>query len=437
MSERAAAAAPYRQAFECFETEAAARGPLWLRRLRRNAFARFDALGFPTGREEDWRHTGLTELERIPFGPAPAISAVYHPVYSAGGPRIVLVNGRFDPRSSSLAELPDGVVAGSLARMLRESPEQLEPHLGRIADREDHALAALNSAFFEDGAVVIVPAQAELRQPIEIVSATIPGDDPVRVHPRILVLLGERARAIVIESHVGSGETPVLGVPVTEIAIGSESSLDHCRIVRDGSGSHHVGTVQARLGRGARLGSHSFCLGAALTRMDLGAVLAGEGAECTLDGLYLGEGTEHIDNHTMIDHAAPHCPSRELYKGILSGAARAVFNGRIIVRPGAQKTDAKQANRNLRLSGRAAVHTRPQLEIRADDVKCTHGATIGRLDADALFYLRSRGIGEAQARALLIRSFAAEVVGRVPVESLRAALESELLSRLAPGEEGA
>ena len=251
-------------------------------------------------------------------------------------------------------------------------------------------------------------------------------------HPRTLVIVGEGSQVTVVENFYGaprSRKSPILTNAVTELVLAPGAIVHHVRVV-DEENAWHVGAVQAIQERDSRLVSHNICLRAALTRLDIGSKLAGKGAECVLNGLYLGEGHQHVDNHTTLEHASPHCPSRELYKGILSGSARAVFNGRIVVRPDAQKTDAKQSNRNVLLSGEATVFTRPQLEIYADDVKCTHGATIGRLDEAAMFYLRARGIGEAEARTLLLRAFASEILDQIPVPSLRQWLEHTVAERL-------
>jgi Fe-S cluster assembly protein SufD len=245
-----------------------------------------------------------------------------------------------------------------------------------------------------------------------VLHLAVPGSDREAVYPRTLVVALPGSRATVIETHLGAEGLPYLADAVTEIDVADGASLEHCRVEADAETAFHVATVQARLGRDARLVSNAASLGAGLARIDIGATLA-EGAECTLNGLYLGDGSRHVDHHTSVDHAAPHGTSHQLYKGILSGSARAVFNGRIRVAEGASKTDAFQANRNLLLSREALVFTRPQLEIHADDVKCTHGATIGQLDAGALFYLRSRGIGEAEARRLLLEAFVGEVIGRI------------------------
>jgi len=275
----------------------------------------------------------------------------------------------------------------------------------------------------------VLPPRTRLADPVQVVHGSTGGTRPTAAHPRLLVVAGAGSEATVVETFLGRPPARTLTNGVAELVLEESAILHHVRVVDEGE-AWHVGAVQAHQSRDSRLISHNLCLGAALTRIDLGSVLDGEGAECLLHGFYLAEGRQHVDNHTFLEHAKPHCPSRELYKGVLSGGARAVFNGRILVRPDAQKTDAKQQNRNLLLSGEATVYTRPQLEIYANDVKCTHGATIGRLDEQALFYLRARGIGKTEARALLLRAFAAEILEQIPVPALRQSLEQIVSERL-------
>jgi Fe-S cluster assembly protein SufD len=322
-----------------------------------------------------------------------------------------------------------GALALPFSRALAENPRMLEAHLARLAQTAGRPFAALNTALLEEGALVVLPPAAVQETPVQIVWVSTGGPVPTASHPRTLLVAGEGSQGTVVETFLGRPPARTLTSSVTELQLEKGAVDHHVRVVDEGE-AWHLGTVQGHQERDSRLVSHNLCLGASLTRVDLGSVLDGEGAESLLFGLYLAEGRQHVDNHTSLEHARPHCPSRELYKGILSGSARAVFNGRILVRQDAQKTDAKQQNRNLLLSGEATVYTRPQLEIHADDVRCTHGATIGRLDAEALFYLRSRGIASAQARALLLRAFAAEIVDQVPVPALQARLAELVAERL-------
>jgi Fe-S cluster assembly protein SufD len=359
--------------------------------------------------------------------PPDALDAI--PLARALPYRAVVVNGRFDAALSTLAEQP-GVRVRSLAVVLAEAPELLEAHLARVASSENAAFVALNTALFMDGVVVFVDGGVTA-DPLHIVHVAVPGQAPSAAHARTLVVAGASARCTVVESFVTLGTGTHLTNAVTEIVAGADAIVSHVKIQAEDTASWHVAAISGHQARGARIVSHNISLGAAMARNDIGSRLDGPGAECRLYGLYVAGGTQHVDNHTWLDHAMPHCPSWEMYKGLLAGRARAVFNGRIIVREGAQKTDAKQSNKNLLLGDGAMVYTRPQLEIHANDVKCTHGATIGRLDDESLFYLRTRGIGENDARNVLIRAFADDLIDNLPVAPLRPILSDALHARLA------
>ncbi len=410
-------------------------GPLWLRRLRMEALARFETLGLPTLKDEEWRNTPIAPIARTPFR-APAAVELGREVLEGidlatwAERRIVTVNGRFSPELSSLEGSPNGTRLGSLEGALATHPERVEPYLARLAPFEDRPFSAVNTAAIADGAIVLVPDRTALEGPLHVLHLTVARGAPVLAQPRTLVVVGAECRVTVVETYLGLGEGVALTNAVTEIALGANSQVSHVRIERDRPGNFHVGATQARQQRDSRLVSTVVSLGADLTRLDTGSVLAGEGASCLLNGLYLADGARLVDNHTTLDHAVPHCGSYESYKGILAGRSRAIFNGRIIVRQDAQKTDAKQSNRNLILSDEATAFTRPQLEIYANDVRCTHGATIGRLDENALFYLRSRGLALEEARATLIRAFAGEILGQIGVGPVAAALEREVLALL-------
>jgi Fe-S cluster assembly protein SufD len=400
-------------------------GPSWLSARRTEALERFEADGFPRPGDEDWRQTSVTAIADTTFsrGEAGRLPEASPLATRLGGPFISFVDGRLsDLDAQGLQVLP-------LSRALTECPDLLDLHLARVAKTSGRPFAALNTAFFEDGVAIVLPERRHLAAPVQVLHWSTGGTRPTAAHPRVLVLAGEGSEATVVETFLGRAPARTLTNAVAELVLAPGALLHHVRVLDEGE-AWHVGAVQAHQARDSRLISHNLCLGAALTRIDLGSVLDGQGAECLLHGFYLAEGRQHVDNHTFLEHGQPHCPSRELYKGILSGNARAVFNGRILVRQAAQKTDAKQQNRNLLLSGQATVYTRPQLEIYADDVKCTHGATIGRLDEQAMFYLRARGIGETEARALLLRAFAAEILDQVPVPALRQELEHLVAERL-------
>ncbi|HXM79688.1 MAG TPA: Fe-S cluster assembly protein SufD, partial [Thermoanaerobaculia bacterium] len=318
----------------------------------------------------------------------------------------------------------------SLAEVIRDHPEWLEAYLSRRAAWEKNAFTAWNTAFLEDGAFVRIARGAAIPGAIHLLFLSEQTGAPAVSHPRNVIVAESGAQVSVVETYLGEGIS--LTNAVTEISVGDGASVEHSKIQRESSDAFHVQTIAAGLDRGSQFTSHNVALGAALARTDIGVVFGGEGGDCTLNGLFLGGGDQTLDTHTIIDHAKPHCTSRELYKGILDGRSRGVFHGTILVRKDAQKTDAFQTNKNLLLSKDARVHSTPALEILADDVKCRHGSTIGQLDAAALFYLRSRGIGEEDARALLTWAFASDVAARLTVPEVRAEVERALGLRL-PG----
>ena len=415
-----------------------ASGPGWLRELRHEALSRFRELGFPTPKQEAWKYTNLAPLARIPFrhpepdgGPRPVDPAPWDLPASA---RIVFVNGVLRPDHGSTEGLPAGARVTSLRDALASRPEALEPHLARLAAFRDDPLTALNSAFLEEGALVELEAGVRVERPIHLLFLSAAAEHPTVSSPRNLILAGPGAEATVVETYAGPGGEISFTNAVTELSAGDGSVLRHVKLQQESAEAFHVGTLAASLGRDAVLRSFVASSGAALARNNVAVRFAAPGGECHLDGLFTGWGAQHADNHTLIDHAFPHCTSRELYKGILGGRARGVFHGRIVVRPDAQKTDAIQTNKNLLLSREALVDSTPALEIHADDVKCKHGSTIGQLDERSLFYLRSRGIGEREARGILTYAFAAEVTGRIPVAPVRERLEAMLRARFADGE---
>ncbi len=358
--------------------------------LREAAFERFSALGFPTTHDEEWRFTNVAPIARTSF--------------RAGSAEIQV-------RATGVEEV---------------DPEEVRAHLARYAGFDKNAFVALNTAFLNHVTVLRVPRGAVIEAPIEITYDVPCQPLPAAVHPRTLILIGAQAQCTIVERYTGSGR--YFTNAVTEIVAAESSVVDHYKVTMESPEAFHIATLQAQLGRSANFSSHSISLGGALVRNDAGAVLS-EGTEATLNGLYIVNGTQHIDNHTVIDHAKPHGTSHELYKGILDDKAGAVFNGRILVRKDAQKTDSKQTNKNLVLSDEAVIDTKPELQIFADDVRCTHGATIGQIDAESMFYLQSRGIGKNEARNLLIYAFAQDIVDRVKVPALREMLERSLFEK--------
>jgi len=412
--------------------------PAWLAGLRRRATEQFAGLGLPTRRQEAWRFTSLAPVSEHEFAPlgredGEIPGEVLHHLEFAGSDRLVLINGEVAPELSAVAPLPEGVVLAGLRQVLEARPELLEPWLGGVAAVDAHAFAALNTALFADGAVLLVPPGTVLERPVHLLHVAARTPAPGLSLPRCLVVVGENAQATVVETYAGA-EGVYLTAPVTEVVLGAAAVLRHVREQREGRGGLHLALQQARQSRGSTFESTALSIGARLARLDLVHELAEEGATAVLNGLYLGEDDQHTDTHMRVEHAAPHCESHELYKGVLDGRSSAVFNGLIHVHPGAQKTNAKQSNRNLLLSRTAQANSNPQLEIFADDVKCTHGSTVGQLDENAIFYLRSRGIGEAAARSILTYAFAAEVVEGIRVDAVRSELQELLFNRLPQGE---
>ena len=395
--------------------------PSWLRELRENAFARFCQTGFPTTRDEDWRFTNVSAIAKTQFEIAEGTQAKeiagYLETLKIPGATccLVFVNGRFAAELSDLGSLPKGVKAGSLADNLGN----LENHLGRYINQERDPFAALNTAFIEDGAYVYLPRRTALGAPIHLLFVSAAGSAPSMAHPHNLIIAEDETEASIVEDYVSFGNGVFFSNVVTELVAGENAVLSHYLVEREDLHALNVSTLRLQQARSSSLSSHSVLLGGALVRNNVHPVMAGEGGECLINGLFIGNGSQHIDNYMLVEHASPHCSSRQFYNGILDGRSHGVFHGRIIVHKDAQKTDAKQTNRNLLLSDDAQIDTKPQLEIYADDVKCTHGATIGQIEENALFYLRSRGIDEVGARQLLLFAFANESLERMKDAAVR------------------
>jgi Fe-S cluster assembly protein SufD len=423
--------------FAQFEKSMPVKGPAWLHQLRNAAIDRFAETGFPTLKDEEWRFTNVAPIAKVPFRIAQSFEVSGRAAQDldsltfAGDNchRLVFVNGRFAPKLSLVGSLPDGVIVSNLAAILDTDANSVKPHLARHADFEKHPFFALNTAFLQDGAFVSIPKGKIVQEPIHLVFLATSGNGPTAIYPRNLILAGINSQATLIESYISFNNDVYFTNAVTEIVAAENAVLDHYKLQRESTEAFHIATMQVHLDKSSNFASHAITLGAAIARNDVNARLDAEGVECTLNGLYLASGRQLIDNHTRIDHAKPHGTSHELYKGILDGKARGVFNGKIYVHPDAQKTDAKQTNKTLLLSEDAVIDTKPQLEIFADDVKCTHGATIGQLADEAIFYLRSRGIGNEEARGLLTFAFANDIIGRIKVEPLRARLEAAFAAR--------
>jgi len=426
------------QAFETRSGTATAEGPEWLEPVRRAAMARFGRTGFPGSRDEDWRFTPLAPITQASWRPIDGVMTL--PAAAQLAPfvfghtdwtTLVFVNGIYHEALSALGPLPEGVQAGSLAEALRVDGRLLQAHLTRHAPVDGSPFTALNTAFLREGGLLYVPADTELPQPVHLVFVTTQEAAGAVIHPRNLVVLERGARAAVVESYVTLAPGSVSWTnAVTEVAVGAGARLEHTRIQRESEQANHIGLTQVEQQRDSHYRSFSLAMGGALARHNLHVRLNDENIETLMYGLYLTRGEQLADNHTAIYHDRPNCRSWEVYKGILDGCSRAVFNGKVVVKPEAQKTDAKQTNRNLLLSDGSRVNTKPQLEIFADDVRCTHGATVGRLDEQGLFYARSRGIPGPEARRLLTYAFAAEVIEEVALQPVRAELDRLVLERL-------
>lgn len=406
--------------------------PAWLGELRQRAAARFATLGFPTVRQEEWRFTNVAPIADAAFRigdgvPTNAAECVRRVSFAGAVARLVLLNGRFAPDLSTIGELPAGVTVLSLAEAIRQN----HPACAQLERTPftDQPFVALNTAFLHDGVLIDIAKGVVLEAPIHIVVLG-GGAGKVMTHPRTVIVAGANSQVTLAQTFIGGAGEAHFTNAVTSVVVGENAVVDLCTDQRETEDAYHVSFLHAETARNSTFRSQTVTLGGRLIRNDAMALLGGEGAHVALDGCYLADGSRLVDNHTTIDHATPHCTSHELYKGILDGKARAVFNGRIIVRLDAQKTDAKQTNRALLLSDEAQINSNPQLEIFADDVKCTHGAAIGQLDEEALFYLRARGLTAKDARDLLIHAYAGEILERIPIAALRAELLRELFVEL-------
>ncbi len=428
----------YLESFSEFEKLATGHDLPWLWRLRQDAFARFCEVGFPTTHDEDWRFTNVSAIAQTAFrltrnGRARLSQQELEPYRITGvACQLVFLNGRFARELSSLGNLPDGVKVNSFAGEISGNPGAIESHCGRYLDMRRDAFCALNTAFVEDGAYVHIPRGTLVEEPICLLFVSTADDAPSMSHPRNLIVAEEDSQATFVEDYVSLNGAVVFCNTVTELVASDHTVLSHYMIEREHKEAFNISTLRIQQGRSANVVSHSVLMGGALVRNNVHPVLAGEGGECVINGLFIGNGHQHLDNYMLVEHASPRCGSRQFYNGILDGHAHGVFHGRIIVHRDAQKTDAKQTNRNLLLSDDAQIDTKPQLEIYADDVKCTHGATIGQIEADALFYLRSRGIDEVSARKLLLFAFASECLDRMKQGPVRRHVEGLINRCLLP-----
>jgi Fe-S cluster assembly protein SufD len=415
--------------------------PPWLRTIRGAARARAGQIGFPTIKQEEWKFTNMAAVLQLPLHPAEKMSAkisqrdIARFTFGLDAHRLVFVDGHFRADLCSLPEAGNDLQLGNLLGQLAANSPEVEKNLTRHAQSDANFFTALNTAFFQDGAFVSIAAGKTAGKPVHLLFIGASEQAGATALSRNLILAQRGARVEVIESHVSLSDAARVTNTVTELALGAGARVEHCKVQQESGRAFHIATIQAVQAEDSRWTSHSIATGSRLARNQIQTLLNGEGASAILNGLYLGDAEQLIDHHTVVDHARAHCESHEFYHGIMAGRAHGVFNGKIFVRQDAQKTNAKQTNRNLLLSDNAVIDTKPQLEIFADDVKCTHGATIGQLSDEAVFYLRSRGIGVALARRILIQAFASDVIERIGIEPVRAQLEQMLAERFQPAKE--
>jgi len=412
--------------------------PKWLLPVRKAGLAQFAELGFPTLHDEDWRFTNVAPIAKLNFQPASQVAVngaetkVLKEVAftNLSGIRLVFVNGFFSEKLSVLKNLSGGVRIESLSAALAKDSALAEKFLGKFAQTAGNSFAALNQAFFTDGAFIFIPQGAEVAEPIQLIYISSAKNSGEVISPRNLIIAEANSKATIVESYLSASDAVYFTNAVTEIVAGENAFIEHVKVQDEFAGAYHVAMIAGEFGKASNVNIHSFALGAKLSRNNIRTNLAGEGLECILNGLYLTRNEQLADHHMIVEHAQPHCASHEYFNGILDDKSRGVFHGRILVREIAQKTDAKQTNKNLLLSDDAGADTKPQLEIYADDVKCTHGATVGQLNPESIFYLRARGIPENTARRMLIHAFAGEIVERVKCEPVREELDKLVWERL-------
>ena len=415
--------------------ETLVQAPAWVRERREQASRRFAEVGFPNTRQEDWRFTNVAPIADARFalanGAFAQAASLIAGVKVPGALTLAIVNGRFAAGLSDLSAMPKGVRIAGLRDGARDGTDGLEQHLAKVFSVDTHPFAALNTAHLDDGVAIFVTSGAAIETPIHIVTVTGGDGKPVTAHPRVLVVAGANSQARIAQTFIGAAESVYFNNAVAEVVVGEGAIVEFYTDQRESLQAYHIANIQAHVAAKGVFASHAFSIGARIQRHDIGIGLKGEGADCTMNGVYLADGERLLDTHTSLDHAMPHCTSHEVYKGILAGKAKAVFNGRIIVRIDAQKTDAKQTNRALLLSDDATINSNPQLEIFADDVKCTHGAAVGQLDEEAMFYLQARGLTRAEARDMLLHAFAGEVLEGLKIPALREQIEKTFFTALA------
>jgi len=426
--------------FDTFEKNLNGQSLTPLHIIRKKALSRFNELGFPTVRKEEWRFTNISPIAQTPF----KLSAGSEKVDNAAEKidpytlkdikhtQLIFMNGQFVPELTVL-HLPDGVRVKNLDRAIQEDKEIIEKFLAKNTNYMEQEFTALNTAFISDGAFIYIPDGMILDSPIHILYMTDKPGESIVTHPRNLIIAGNNTQSTIVESYAGVNNEIYFTNPVTEVIAGENAVVDHYKLQRECENAYHVAAFYVHQKKNSSFSSHSFSFGGSIVRNDIFNVLDGEGSDSILNGLYLAQKNQFIDNHSVIDHAKPHCHSNEVYHGILDDKAKAVFSGKIHVRPDAQKTDAIQSNKNILLSEEATVDTKPQLEIFADDVRCTHGGTVGQIDENGVFYLRARGINEQLAKNIMIHAFAGEIIKNIKIDQLRDVVDKLVATRLENG----
>ncbi len=425
----------YQAAFQSFLRKNEAKDPVWIKTLRKNAFAHFNELGFPTLENEEWRYTNTALIAgaQFQFSERAEKEGVVLEKLELGSRdwhRLVFLNGFLSKEFSSLEDLPKGVKLENLSEAIGSDSVIAEQYLAKYAASDKDAFAALNTAFIHDGAFLYIPKGVVISKPIHLLFVSHSAKGELISQPRNLIIAGESSAATIIESYISLEDHPYFNNSVTEIVLSPNAQIDYYKDQKESIEAYHVGTLQVYQDQDSKFRSTSISLGARLCRNNLNVMLDAEGAECSLSGLYYATGTQHVDNHSRIDHEKPHGTSRQLYKGILDGNSHGVFSGKIFIHKDAQKTDSEQTNKNLLLSETAKADTKPQLEIFADDVKATHGAAIGQLEEEHIFYFKSRGMSEENARALLTFGFANELIEKIKLDPIRWELERIFWNRL-------
>jgi Fe-S cluster assembly protein SufD len=416
----------YSKGFEEFRKEAPGKGISWLDALREEGFRKFTELGFPTPENEDWRFTNVSPIARAAY----VIETNGRPRVSRDALKrfafpklktidIVFIDGSYSPELSDMSDVPPGVMVMSLSSALETQEGLVKGYLSKYADYNEEAFTALNTALMQDGGFIYIPGGTHLKEPVHLLYITAGSESATITNPRNLIIVEDNCQADIVEHYVSLEENSYFSNVVTELVVGENSTVGHYMIECESRKAFNVSTLRVQQGRSSNIRSHSVLFGGALVRNNVHPVLAGEGCDSLINGLYMSTGRQHMDNYMKVEHASPHCDSRQFYNGVLDGRSRGVFHGRIIVHKDAQKTDAKQTNRNLLLSDTAQIDTKPQLEIYADDVKCTHGATIGQMDENALFYLRSRGIPEDKAKEIILSAFTSGTLESMQVKEIR------------------